>query len=321
MQVIGNLFSITIFTTMAGSLFTVILLFARKVLHLTLPLWSGVFGAAFFLIPFTVPEVRLFPPEETVWLHGYRTACEIWTAGVVFFLLYFILCGVFSYRAIIKYPVCTDERICRIYRALGASVHMRLMPELRFGALKDPVCVVTLLRPVIIINEGIAQSLTERELEIILSHELAHIQRKHHLFQRIYDLACCFHWFNAFIWIAKNDFALSCEMDCDSHTLRRLSEAVSPTAYAAAMLRLMELSAGQRKIEFGRMNALGFLLAKQRFSYILNRPTRLLNVVTVTVLTIFVVLTIVFSTVESRTYFYPYSAHNGEPEYSDTYVK
>lgn len=321
MQVIGNLFSITIFTTMAGSLFAVILLFAQKALHLTLPLWFGVFGSAFFLIPFTTPQVRLVPPEKTLWLDGYKIACVIWAAGVVFFLLYFVLRGVFAYRAIKKYPVCTGERICRIYNECGVSVHMKRLPELRFGALKDPVCVVTLLRPVIILNEGIAQQLTELELEIILSHELTHIQRKHHLFQRIYDLACCFHWFNPFTWISKNDFALSCEIDCDSHTLCRLSEAVSPTAYATAMLRLMELSAGRGKIEFDRMNALGFLLTKQRFSYILNRPTRLLNVVTVTVLTLSVVLTIVFSAMESRTYFYPYSAHSSEAEYSDTYMK
>lgn len=111
MQVIGNLFSVIIFTTVVGSLFTMTLLFAKKVLHLSLPLWFGVFGAAFFLIPFIAPQVRLVPPEETLWLYGYKIACAIWAAGVVFFLLYFSLRGVFAYRAIKKYPVCTDDRI------------------------------------------------------------------------------------------------------------------------------------------------------------------------------------------------------------------
>jgi len=321
MQVIGNLFSVIIFTTVVGSLFTMTLLFAKKVLHLSLPLWFGVFGSAFFLIPFIAPQVRLVPPEETLWLYGYKIACVIWTAGVVFFLLYFSLRGVFAYRAIKKYPVCTDDCICRIYSECGVFIHMKLMPELRFGVLKDPACVVTLLRPVIILNEGIAKQLTERELKIILSHELVHIRRKHHLFQRIYDLVCCFHWFNAFSWIAKNDFALSCEMDCDSYTLCSLSETTSPTTYATAMLRVMELSAEPRKAAFGRMNALGFLLVKQRFNHILNRPSRLLKVVTVTVLILFVVLTILFSAMASRTYFYPYPALSSETEYSNTYVK
>ncbi len=319
MQVIGNLFGITIFTAMAGSLFTVVLLFARKVLHPALPLWSGVFGAVFFLIPFIVPEARLFPPEETMWLHGYRIACGIWTAGAAMFMLYFILRSIFAYGAVLKYPICKDKKICRVYRMLGVSAPMRRLPELRFGSLKDPVCVVTLLHPVIILNEGITQQLTEQELEIILSHELMHIQRKHHLYQRIYDLACCFHWFNPFIWIAKNDFVLTCEIDCDSCALRRLSEAVSPAAYAAAMLHLMELSAGQGSTGFGTMNALSFLLAKQRFSYILNKPARLMKIFTITVLFLFTVLTIVISTVESRSYFYPYSAYSGELEYSDIY--
>lgn len=321
MQIIGNLFSIIIFTTMAGSLFTMFLLFTRKVFHLTLPLWSGVFGAAFFLIPFTVPWIQLFPSEEAVWQPGYIIVCKIWAVGVLFFMLYFSLRGVFTYRAIKKYPVCVDERICRIYKECGISIHMKLLPELRFGALKDPVCVVTLLRPVIILNEGIAQQLTEQELEIILSHEIVHVQRKHHLFQRIYDLVCCLHWFNAFMWISKNDFALSCEMDCDSRTLHHLSATASPTAYTTTMLHLMELSAEPGKTALGGMNALGFILAKQRFSYILNKPTRLIHVVTVALLTLFVILTIAFSAVESRSYFYPYPAHVSEPEYSDTYLK
>lgn len=55
---LGNLFYIVIFTTMAGSLFTFFTLFLRKVLGIPSPLWFGVCGIAFYLIPLIVPYVN-----------------------------------------------------------------------------------------------------------------------------------------------------------------------------------------------------------------------------------------------------------------------
>ncbi len=321
MQAIGNLFNIVLFVTMAGSLFTLVLLFAKKVLHLVLPLWFGVLGTAFFLIPFIVPQVQLVPPEKTLWIYGYKIACMIWASGAVLFLLYYSLRGLLAYRAIKKYPACSDERVCRIYIECGAAIRMKQMPELRFGPLKDPACVVTLLHPTVILNEDIVRQLTDSELQIVLSHELTHIKRKHHLFQRIYDLACCLNWFNPFVWIAKNDFALSCEMDCDAYTLQILTEKTSSVDYATAMLRLMELSAGSGKAAFGKIDALGFLLVKQRFSYILNKPSKERYIVTMAVLTLFAAFVIAFSAMVSRTYFYPYPALMTPPEYRDSYTE
>ncbi len=320
MQAIGNLFNIVLFVTMAGSLFTLALLFAKKVLHLVLPLWFGVLGAAFFLIPFIVPQVQLVPPEKTLWIYGYKIACMVWASGAVLFLLYYSLRGLFAYRAIKKYPACKDERVYRIYTECGAAIRMKQMPELRFGSLKDPACVVTLLHPTVIVNEDIVRQLTDSELQIVLSHELTHIKRNHHLFQHIYDLSCCLNWFNPFIWIAKNDFSLSCEMDCDAYTLQTLTGKKSSMDYATAMLRLLELSAGPGKAAFGRIDALGFLLVKQRFSNILNKPSKKRRIVTMAVLTLFAVLVIAFSTMVSRTYFYPYPALMTPLEYRDSYT-
>ena len=113
--------------------------------------------------------------------------------------------------------------------------------------IRDRVCVVTILRPYILLNKRILPELTDPELAVILRHEILHIKRKHHLLQRFYDLASVLHWCNPFVWISKNDFELICEMDCDRKVLKSCTE-LAPGDYTRTMLHLLEMSSGTGKM-------------------------------------------------------------------------
>lgn len=317
MQILGKLFNIIIFINIIGSLFTVMLLFLQKVMRSTLPIWIGILGAVFYLVPIAVPQIKLVSPEESImWVEGYAFASMIWLFGAVVFFLYYLMRGLFAYRAIRRYVICKEERIAQIYNNCGKE--LKHLPTLLFGTLKEPACVITLNRPIIILNRDIILQLSDKELQAVLCHELMHIKRKHHLAQRIYDLLSVLYWFNPLIWIGKHEFSNMCEMDCDNHTIETLTSEMSVKEYMLAMLHLMELSSKMSNIAFGKIGALGFLKAKQRITNILYSPSKKRNFAMLLVMVLCIAFTIVFSATISRKMFYPYPAYsNGEYEYSD----
>lgn len=314
-SVLGKIFYIIVFVSLVGSVYSLLALFAIKVLHIALPLWFGVCGLGFYLLPWIAPAVWLVSPEKTSWVDGYRVACGIWLIGVIVFTIYFITRNLLAYRALQKYRVNGDERIHRVFDSCMVTTGLKKAPVLYFGTIHEPACVVTLFRSAIILNETIVAQLTDKELAIILCHELMHIKRAHSTFQHIFDFASILHWFNPFVWISKNDFAAYCEIDCDQKALSVMNGEVTGMEYAAAMLHLMELSSNQRSHTTGGMAALGFLLAKQRIGFILNAPTRGRWRNSVVVLALIITITVLFSIHLSRTYFYPYPALNTAPEY------
>ena len=318
MQTLGNLFYIFIFVGSIGSVFSVMLLFLRKVLRFALPLWVGVLGAAFYLVPIVVPQVKLVSPEEILWIRGYEIASVIWMAGAWAFLIYFLLRGLFAYRAIKKYPLCEDERIVGLYSECANRLSFSIAPPLLFGALKDPACVVSIFRPVVILNKEIVSKLSDKELQVVLYHELTHIRRKHCAAQRIYDIISVLYWFNPLVWVSKHEFAYICEMDCDNHALKSLSLRATVKEYIAAMLHLIELSSLSSNRGFGGIDALGFLMMKQRFVNILYRSSKKRSVAIVLVAVLCMTFTVVLSITVSRTMFYPYPAYAfGDYEYRE----
>lgn len=320
MTSLGHLFNIILFVTFVGGVFTFLSLIARKALHLILPLWFGICGIIFYLVPFILPNLWLIPPEETSWIYGYRAACVVWFAGMLLFSAYYAARSALARCALKRYPPCDNARINRICSDCAAASGLKKAPPLFFGSLNEPACVLTGPRPAIILNSSIAARLTDRELKIILCHEVTHIKRKHHLYRPVFDIVSILHWFNPLVWIARNDFAEHCEIDCDKSALSVLKDSVSGHDYAAAMLRLMELSSVHGGQNGKGAEALGFILAGRRMSHILKQPSKYRLIAGRVVLLLLLVFTIILSACASRGHFYPYPAHSGAVEYSEDYL-
>lgn len=315
MIVFGNIFYIIIFISIVGSVFSILALLAKKVLHIVIPLWFDVCGICFFLIPFIIPTLWLISPEEPSWVYGYKVACAVWLFGAIGFGVYYITRSILACYALKEYRVCDDERINRIYYDCMSISDLKKAPVLYFGTLNEPACVVTFFRPAVILNEVIVKQLMDKELGIVLCHELTHIKRKHHIYQNTFNLINILHWFNLFAWIYKNDFAEHCEIDCDQKALSIMNDKVTEIEYATAMLHLMELSSNHRKHKAGGLKALGYLHAKQRMNVIFNESTRVWRMICMIILVFFITLTVLFSVYVSRSYFYPYSVDDIASEY------
>lgn len=319
MQIICDLFNIILFVTVAGGVFTILSLAANRVMRLTLPLWFSVCGMAAYILPIFAPGRYLIPPEAHSWIPEYYIVCGVWFAGVIFLSVYDIVRTTLAHRAIRNYHGCDDEHINTIFMQCAGCVGIKKMPFVCFGTLNDPACVVGFLHPTVILNKAIIKQLTDEELLAVLCHEVTHIKRGHIMLARIYDYICILNWFNLLAWIAKKEFSMCCETDCDHKALICLENKLTNTDYANAMIHLLGLSVVQNGNKACGMSALGFLMAKRRLEVILYTPAKAKKIIMTMVLALLLAIILLFSMWMSWGYFYPYSAYNTLPEYSIDY--
>lgn len=316
MQIIGDVFNIVLFVTVIGGAFTILSLLINRIFHFAVPLWFSICQMTAYIVPLLAPGLHLIPPESHSWRQGYYIACSVWFCGTVVLAVYDIIKMVLAHRAIRSYEVCQDKRINEICSHCVQLVGEVKIPSICFGTLDDPACIVGVLCPVIILDEIIAKQLTDTELTTVLCHEITHMKRGHLLLGRIYDYICVLNWFNPFAWIAKEDFAVYCELDCDRSTLVSLQNEVTNADYASAMLHLLELSTIHVGNKAEGMSALGFLLAKKRITMIMTKPAKQRNITIAVVLAVLLAAMILFSLMASRAHFYPYPAYSKGVEYS-----
>lgn len=81
-----------------------------------------------------------------------------------------------------------------------------------------------ILRPVLLLPEGITGRLTEAQLETILSHEMWHIRRRDNLTAAIHMLVETIFWFHPFVWWIRTRLVEERERACDEAVLQAGSE-------------------------------------------------------------------------------------------------
>jgi len=89
--------------------------------------------------------------------------------------------------------------------------------------------------PKIIIPKGYEQ----RDMNYILAHESAHIQRKDNLWRIVAFISASIHWFNPFVWLFLKKFLEETELACDEQVLVDCGED-EKKAYALALVDCAE---------------------------------------------------------------------------------
>lgn len=101
----------------------------------------------------------------------------------------------------------------------------------------DNSFILGIVKPKIYLPKG----LTERERELILLHENAHIRRGDHIAKLIMYAALCIHWFNPLVWLS---FRL-CEKDMEIYCDSRVTEKMDGKSRADYSQALLNISAGK----------------------------------------------------------------------------
>jgi bla regulator protein BlaR1 len=94
------------------------------------------------------------------------------------------------------------------------------------------------IRPVLLLPDGIVDSLTAPEMEAILAHELCHVRRRDNLATAIHMAVEVVFWFHPLVWWLGARLMEERERACDEEVLRTGTE---PRIYAEGILKICEL--------------------------------------------------------------------------------
>ncbi len=97
--------------------------------------------------------------------------------------------------------------------------------------------VVGIVKPVLLLPEGITERLTPPQLEAILAHELRHVQRRDNLTAAIHMLVETVFWFHPLAWWIRARLMEERERACDEEVMRMGRE---PQVYAESILKVCE---------------------------------------------------------------------------------
>jgi uncharacterized protein (TIGR03435 family) len=115
---------------------------------------------------------------------------------------------------------------------IPAAVGIRSAP----GLLEPGV--VGLMKPVLLLPEGIVERLTPSELEAVLAHELCHVRRRDNLFATIHMIVEAIFWFHPLVWWIGARMVEERERACDEEVLNLGNQ---PRIYADAILSVCKL--------------------------------------------------------------------------------
>jgi uncharacterized protein (TIGR03435 family) len=152
------------------------------------------------------------------------------SASHISFILFAIwLCGVFV-GLIYWIRMCRHMRVARLAaRPLDLALPI---PVLSSSTRVEPG-IYGILRPVLLMPDGIWDQLTPAQLEALLAHELCHVRRRDNFTGAIHMLVETLFWFHPLVWWIRARLIEERERACDEEVLTRAGD---PESYAEGIL-------------------------------------------------------------------------------------
>jgi len=97
--------------------------------------------------------------------------------------------------------------------------------------------VVGIIRPVLLLPEGITARLTQAQLQAVLAHELCHVRRRDNLVAAVHMLIEALFWFHPLVWWLGARLIDERERACDEEVLQAGGQA---QVYAESILKVCE---------------------------------------------------------------------------------
>ena len=233
-------------------------------------LWGLLAACLLPALHLELPKWRILPHPETIsgftasasaqWSGfaeshlGFSFVAAVWMAGTTVLLsrMFLSICNLHYHRRETM-PVDCPEMLAVIER-LKSTLHQPAVEVAIHPSYPMPMT-WGWFRPEIWLPLE-AEDWTEEELECVLVHEMAHIERRDFLTELVSRLAVAIYWFHPLAWLINRHMELAREMACDDQVLLTGKTAGS---YAAT---LGHLGAGLRLPVMPPATAAGFFGSK-----------------------------------------------------------
>ncbi|MBN1480100.1 WG repeat-containing protein [candidate division KSB1 bacterium] len=165
----------------------------------------------------------------------------IWLFGALVLLTLAARSNLELWRSIRGAGPLKDKRISRILEVSQPKLCItKSMTIYSAAEIKTPM-LCGLLRPRIVVPSHVAHTLSDKQVQHILLHELAHYKRGDVLVAWVCTILQALHWFNPLIWLAFYNMRNDREAACDEMVLHRLG-AHHAEAYGSTIISLLRFS-------------------------------------------------------------------------------
>lgn len=194
---------------------------------------------------------------------------QLWGLGVLFFLLRGAGGMAYAHRLKVRGTQAVSAELQQAANKLAVRLGLRRPVRVLASALLQTPAVIGCLKPVLLLPLGMICRLSPAQLEAVLIHELAHVQRHDYLFNLVQTLIEALFYFHPAVWYLSGVARREREHCCDDAVLRLNAH---PLDYAKALLWLQENAlAREPRMAVALGKSQGALLLRIR--RILNFPT------------------------------------------------
>lgn len=183
----------------------------------------------------------------------------LWILGMAAFLLRLLggLSYVYYLRVRLNFPV--DPYWSELLEGLVQKSGLKkTIPVLESALTRSPLT-IGYLKPLILFPIGVINHLSEREVEAILAHELAHILRRDYLFNILQSIVEALFYYHPAVWWLSAQLRSERESACDEQAIEWCGSKLN---YAKALVTMQEMAfypttpalafSGQRQSQFLR---------------------------------------------------------------------
>jgi bla regulator protein BlaR1 len=169
------------------------------------------------------------------WLPMFLLA--IWVSGSLAVLCLWWLRWRRVTRATRQEPVANAGRELEILRYLEPRAGMPGRVRLILSRSAMEPGLLGIFHPTLLLPAGVAERLSDAQLETIITHELCHVRRRDNLTATIHMFVEAVFWFHPLVWWMGARLVHERERACDEDVLRLGSE---PQVYAQSILKVCE---------------------------------------------------------------------------------
>ncbi len=199
----------------------------------------------------TVPVASPEPPDTAVVLAApasiagplarWTTILYLIGVGAMLARMVFGLAGTRRLRRDAR-PL-TDPDFLDAVRRHAERLHLRHAPVVAYCSRVAVPALVGLWRPMILLPTVLATGLTLEQLELVILHEMAHVRRWDNAWLLVQRLVESVLFFHPAVWYVSRHMSIERELCCDEMVV---GLAIRRSAYAGSLLRVAELTAGNR---------------------------------------------------------------------------
>jgi len=196
-----------------------------------------------------------------------------WLIGSAGIALFHFGAFVQTLRRFKRSQVPASDALLNEVAALARDVGLRRSPRVCMAREIRTPAVTGLLHPMLLLPVNIQETLSVREMQFVLKHELTHIKRGDLPLNALLCVLLSLHWFNPVLWFAFFKARLDRESACDDEVLQHEPQP-RRVAYGHTLLKV-ESAFGYDELRLGFVGIFqrGAAL-RSRIQFIAKKPTQ-----------------------------------------------